>query len=65
MLEMVTLVNAADDPFMQGKMARAKGESTDACPYDWSDPAQDDDRADWIEGFNHEPVWRLEDDDDA
>ena len=59
MLEMVTLVDAADDPFMQGKMARAKGESAESCPYN-----QCDDKAEWIEGFNHEPVWRLEDDDE-
>ena len=62
MLEMMTLVDAADDPYTLGRVARAKGESADSCPYDLNDPSQDDDRMDWFEGFNDNEVWKLEDD---
>lgn len=53
-----TLVNGADDPYIQGRIARAKGEAADSCPYDAE--GEGDERADWLEGWTAEPAWKLE-----
>lgn len=56
------LVDGADDPYIQGRVARAKGEAEDACPYgnDGSDTSQDEDRQDWMDGWKEEPVMILD-----
>lgn len=51
------LVDAADDPYTQGRVARAKGESRETCPYDTEG---DDDRNDWLAGWDEEPVLTLD-----
>jgi len=51
------LVDAADDPYMQGRAARAKGEPRETCPYDTEG---DDDRNDWLDGWDDASVLTLD-----
>lgn len=62
-----TLVDAADDPYMQGRVARAKGEGVEKCPYDTEgdEAKQHYDRQDWLEGWREEPVLVLDSAEDA